>query len=84
MVTSACPRASRWANKRSRRLGVELADDVVEQQQRRRAALGGERVALGQQQRQERQALLALRPVGAQLAPVAQQREVVAVRAHGR
>ena len=38
-------------------------------------------LALGEQQRQERQALLALRAVGAQLAAVAQQREVVAVRA---
>ena len=40
-----------------------------------------QRLALGEQQRQQREALLALRAVGAQLAPVAQQREVVAVRA---
>ncbi len=40
-----------------------------------------ERLALGEQQRQQPQALLALRAVGAQLAPVADQRQVVAVRA---
>ena len=61
--------------------GVELAHDVVEQQQRRSAALVLEHRALGQQQRQQAHALLALRAVGAQLAPVAQQRDVVAVRA---
>ena len=46
-----------------------------------RPALVGEHVALGQQQRQQREPLLALRPVGPQLAPVAQQHELVAVRA---
>ena len=60
---------------------VELGQDVVEEEQRGRAPLRGQRVALGQEEREEREALLALRPVGAQLAPVAQQGEVVAVRA---
>ena len=62
-------------------LGVELAHDVVEEQHRRRAALLLERRAFGEQQRQQRQPLLALRPVDAQLAPVAQQEQLVAVRA---
>ncbi len=39
----------------------------------------GEHRALGEQQRQQRQALLALRAVDAQLAPVARDRELVAV-----
>jgi hypothetical protein len=38
---------------------VELAHHVVEQQQRHRAALGGQFVALGQQQREQPEALLA-------------------------
>ena len=48
------------------------------------SALGGEHRALGEQQREQGQALLALRAVDAQLAPVAQDRELVAVRARGR
>ena len=62
-------------------VGVELAHDVVEQHERHRVARRRERLALGEQQRQQRQPLLALRAVRAQLAPVAQQRDVVAVRA---
>ena len=61
--------------------GVELAHHVVEQQQRRGAALGGQLLALGQQQREQPEPLLAARAVGAQLAAVAPEREVVAVRA---
>ena len=58
-------------------VGVELAHHVVEQHQRRRAAHLAERLALGQQQREQGQALLALRAVGAQVATVAR-------RARGR
>ena len=61
-------------------LGVELAHDVVEQHQRHTVAFVGEHRALGEQQRQEREALLALGPVGAQVAAVAQERQLVAVR----
>ena len=60
---------------------VELRGDVVEQHQRRGPALGGEHAALGQQQRQQPEPLLAARPVGAQLAAGAAQHELVAVRA---
>ena len=83
VVTSACARAQAL-DEALAAVGVELAHDVVEQQQRRRAALVLEHRALGQQQREQGQALLALRAVGAQLAPVAQQGDVVAVRAVGR
>ena len=65
-------------------LAVELAHDVVEQHQRRAAAFAGEHRALGQQQRQQRQTLLTLGAVDAQLAPVAQDRELVAVRSMRR
>ena len=66
----------------SRRSRVELAHHVVEQHQRRRVARSpASAVALGQQQREQRQTLLALGAVGAQLAPVAGERELVAVRA---
>ena len=60
---------------------VELAHDVVEQHQRRGPALGGQHAALGQQQRQQPEPLLAARPVGAQLAAGAAEHELVAVRA---
>ena len=63
-------------------LGVELAHHVVEQQQRRVLARVGEGVALGQQQREQRHPLLALRAVGAQLAAVA--REHAGRRGAGR
>ena len=65
-------------------IGVELAHDVVEQHQRRRAALGLQHAALGQQQRQQAQPLLALGAVEPQVAAFAQQRDVVAVRPVGR
>ena len=60
---------------------VELGHHVVEQHQRRRAALGRQLLALGEQQRQQAEPLLAARAVGAQLAAVAAEGEVVAVRA---
>ena len=53
-------------------LGVELAHHVVEQHQRDLAALLGEHGPLGEQQGQQRQALLALGAVHAQLASVPQ------------
>ena len=68
MITRWPPRSRRTSTSALAAIGVELAHHVVEQHQRRRAALGGERLALGQQQRQQREALLALRAVGAQLA----------------
>ena len=77
----ALPGARQHLREQRAALGVELAHDVVEQHQRHGAPRRRQRLALGQQQRQQRQALLALRAVGAQLAPAAQQREVVAVRA---
>ena len=45
-----------------------------------RPTLAGEHGALGEQQREQRQSLLALRAVDAQLAPVAHDRELVAMR----
>ena len=74
------PRAQHVDEPRAAR-GVELAHHVVEQHQRRGAALGGQRLALGQQQREQPEPLLAPRAVGAQLAAVAAERQVVAVRA---
>ena len=63
---------------------VELGGDVVEQHQRRGSALGGQHAALGQQQREQAEPLLAARPVGAQLAAGALEHQLVAVRARGR
>jgi hypothetical protein len=61
-------------------VGVELAPNVVSEHERQRPARVADRLALGQQQREQRQALLALRAVGAQLAAVARKHELVAVR----
>ena len=82
VVTSACP-TPQALDEPLAAAEVELAHDVVEEQQRRRAALLLQDRALGEQQREQAHPLLALRAVGAQLAPVAQQRDVVAVRAVG-
>ncbi len=65
-------------------VGVELAHHVVEEHQRRRAPLGGQRLALGHQQREQGDPLLALGAVGAQLAAVAPDDQVVAVRTVAR
>ena len=46
-------------------VGVELGHHVVQQHQGRPAAALGEQRALGEQQRQQGHALLALRPIGA-------------------
>ncbi len=61
-------------------IGVELAHDVVEQHQRGSPALDGQHRALGEQQRQQREPLLALGAERLQLASVAQQQQLVAVR----
>ena len=58
---------------------VELRHHVVEQHQRRALALD-QRVALGEQERQQANALLALRAERAQRPVAVDQREVVAVR----
>src|SRR6185437_5459849 len=58
---------------------VELAHHVVEQHQRYPVTLARQYRALAQKQREEREALLALGAVGAQLATVAQDRELIAV-----
>ena len=71
VVITLWPPARSSRRRRARRVGVELAHHVVEQHQRRRLARRGERLALGQQQREQAEALLALRAVGAQLAAVA-------------
>ena len=80
MIT-ACPSRRSSVDEPLAAGGVELAHHVVEQQQRRGAALGGQLLALGQQQREQAEALLAARAVGAQLAALAPEREIVAVRA---
>ena len=69
-------RRTRWA----RRCGIELAEDVVEQQQRRPAVRRPKQVERGQLERQDRGALLAARREAGQVAPVALERDVVAVR----
>ena len=79
VVITDWPLRSQDLDQRVAAVAVELAHHVVEQHQRRRVALGGDRLALGQQQRQQREPLLALRAVGAQLASLAQGGEVVAV-----
>ena len=60
---------------------VELAHHVVEQHQRRRAATVRDRLALGEQQREQAEPLLTLRAVDPQLAALPDSHELVAVRA---
>ena len=75
-----CPSPLSISREQRPALGIQLAHDVVEQHERDRSARRRERLALGEQQRQQREPLLALRAVRAQLAAAAQQAEVVAVR----
>src|SRR4029077_18596861 len=63
---------------------VQLAHHVVEQHHRRRAALLGDRLALGQQQREQPEPLLALRPERPQVAAAELRGELVSVRAVAR
>ena len=61
-------------------IGVELAHHVVEQQQRQLPAGRAQRLALGEQQRQQAEPLLALRAVAAQRATAEGELDLVAVR----
>ena len=79
MAITLCPPLESSRGEQLAALGVELAHHVVEQHQRRTSPLAGEHGALGEQQREQRQALLALGAVEAQLAPIAQQGQLVAV-----
>ena len=83
VITACPPPATRRSHSSRAALGVELGGDVVEQHHRRRAALGEQDLALGEQQRQQRQAVLALGAVAAQRAVVAVDRDLVEVRAVG-
>ena len=80
VVIRLCPLRAEDLDQPAAAAGVELGHDVVEEHQRRRAAGLGERLALGEQQREQPEPLLAARAVGAQLAAVAAQDQVVAVR----
>ena len=51
-------------------LAVELGEDVVEQDERTRAGSVGEGLRLGQNERENRDPLLALRAVATQVTPV--------------
>ena len=62
-------------------LGVELGGDVVEQHQRHRAVVVDQHPPLGEQQRQQRGSLLALRAVTANRLAVALECELVEVGA---
>src|SRR5664279_1318871 len=77
----ALPVARELAGEQGSALGIELAHHVVEQHQRYAATLAGEDAALGEQQGEQGEALFALGAVDAQLAPIAHDRELVAVRA---
>ncbi len=79
----ALPTAGELAREQLAALGVELAHHVVEQHQRHAAAFAGEHRTLGEQQGEQGEALLALRAVQAQLTPVAQKRQLVAVGSVG-
>ena len=81
MAITLWPAAEKLAGEQLATLGVELAHHVVEQHQRRAPRSRGEHGALGQQQREQGEPLLSLGAVDAQLAPVAQDRELVAVGA---
>ena len=80
VVTIACWNPATASSSSTAPLGVELAGDVVQQEQRLLVALLGEQVGLGQEQRQERAPLLALRAEQAQVAVAVDQAEVVQVR----
>jgi hypothetical protein len=66
-------------DQRAAPLTVKLAHHIVKEEQRWGVAVDGERVALGQQERQQGQTLLPLGAVGAQFAALAGDREIVAV-----
>ena len=83
-VTSVCPSPGHEVREHSPARRVELGEDVVEQQKRRHGAALGEESGLGEEQRQERQALLALRAEAAQVARAGEQAHVVQVRARTR
>ena len=81
-VSKRLPAAlARAARRAAPALRVELAHHVVEQHQRRRPARVEQGSPLGEQQRQQRGALLALRAVAAQRAAAERDRELVEVRA---
>ena len=63
--------------------GVELAGDVVEEHHRRRAALRQQHLALGEQQPEDCDPLLALGPVATQSPASKTKRQVVEMRAPG-
>src|SRR6266540_5813761 len=65
-------------------LGVELAQDVVEQQDRQPATCLREGIALGQQEREQREPLLPLRAEATQVLTRGSEQELVAVGAVGR
>ena len=71
MVITACPSRRSSVDEPAAAGRVELGHHVVEQQQRRGAALGRQLLALGEQQREQAEPLLAARAVGAQLAALA-------------
>ena len=83
-VISVCPcPANRSREGRAPAL-VELGEDVIEQEQRRRGAPFGQERRLGEDQREDREALLSLRAEAAQVAVVRADLDVVQVRAETR
>ncbi len=80
VVITDCPCDRRTLDERVAAISVQLAHHVVEQHQRNCVPFGGDRLALGQQQRQQRQPLLTLGAIGTELAAAVQHREVIAVR----
>ena len=80
-VTSVWPRRAEAVAEDAAAVGVELRQGVVEQEERRHADLRGEQLGLGEEERQDGHPLLALRPVGPQIAVAGEDPDLVEVRA---
>ena len=65
---SACPTPGDAGREDAAARGVELGEHVVEEEQRREAAAVGDQLRLGEQEREHREPLLALRAEAAQVA----------------
>ena len=84
LVTSVCPPGAQPLGEHAAAVGVELGEDVVEQQQRPVPRRSASSSASAEQQREHREALLALRAEAAQVAAGRENADVVEVRPEAR
>ena len=80
-MTIVCPIGADSLTQRPAAALVELRERVVEEQQRRHAAALADQLGLGEEEREDGEALLALRAERAEVAVAAADRDLVEVRA---